>query len=199
MNVSIDSIGIPNSQDIQRVASRKAVSLDYSRALTGISTIDNATKALSETLAQTMVRVDFIPEWTPAVYGTAVHVDFANQVRFQGIPGIGPDDVEQSFFDKDEVRYGDPSSIRTDILLRNDVGDIIAIYDVKTGGATLSAGRVRELRDHTGVGIEVPIIELQVNRGATIKSVAGRPLIGVIKASLWNPVHRGNLGRAASA
>jgi hypothetical protein len=81
---------------------------------------------------------------------------------------------------------------------QDDAGDIIAIYDVKTGGAVLSAGRVRELREKTNVGIGVPIIELQVNRGATIK---GHRLgnIGRVMALLWNPVHRGNAGRAAGA
>jgi hypothetical protein len=177
---------------------RNSVTIDYSRALTGISTIDNATKTLSETLGKTLDSVDYIPEWAPAVYGTAVHVDFAAQVRGQGIPGISPGDVEQSFFNKDTADYGDPGSIRTDVILRNDIGDIIAIYDVKTGGAVLSAARVRELRDHTGVGPEVPIIELQVNRGAVIKGRIGqRKKIGTVIALLWNPVHQGSVGRAA--
>ena len=70
VDASIGSIGASSDQDIQPIASKKVVTLDYSRALTGISTIDNATKALSETLAETMEKVDFIPEWTPQVYGT---------------------------------------------------------------------------------------------------------------------------------
>jgi hypothetical protein len=74
-----------------------SVNIDYSGALTGISTVDNATKELSQTLARTMETVDFIPEWTPQMYGTAVHVAFGTKVRFQGLPGIGFNDVEQSF------------------------------------------------------------------------------------------------------
>lgn len=84
VDVSFDSIDAAvdgANQNVQQIASRKVVTLDYSRALTGISTIDNATKALSESLAQTMESVDFIPGWTPRVYGTAVHVDFAARVR----------------------------------------------------------------------------------------------------------------------
>jgi len=160
------------------------VNIDYSRALTGISNIDNVTKSLSETLSRSMQDVNFLPEWTPQVYGTAVHVDFGVRVRLQEIPGV---EVEQSFFDKDTADYGDPGSIRTDILLRNEAGDIQAIYDVKTGGAVLTSTRVKEIRDHTGAGSEVPIIELQVNRGATIKGITGlRHILGSVTAALWD-------------
>lgn len=34
------------------------------------------------------------------------------------------------------------NSIRTDVILKNDAGDIIAIYDVKTGDATIKESRV---------------------------------------------------------
>ncbi len=172
--------------DFSAVRRSKRVSIDYSRALTGISTIDNTTKALSETLARTMERVEFIPEWTPRAYGTAVHVAFGTAVRFQGLPGIGPNDVEHSF----GGNYGELDSIRTDVVLRNDAGDIIAIYDVKTGGATLGPARVRELREKTGVGPSVPIIEMQVLRGATLKGRVGqRGIIGVVLARLWDSAH----------
>jgi len=177
--------------DIEFVGSRTSVTIDYSRALTGISTIDETTKRLSETLSDTMSRFDVVPEWAPPVYGTAVHVHFAAQVKLQGLRGV---EVEQSFFDLKPGGYGQSGSIRTDVLLRNDVGDIIAIYDVKTGGAVLTPARVQELRAKTGVGIEIPIIELQVSRGATIKS-SHVPLrnIGCVTALLWNPVHRGSV------
>lgn len=183
--------------DIEFVGSRTRVTIDYSRALTGISTIDDTTKKISEILGDTMARVEFIPEWTPSVYGTAVHVDFAAQVKLQGLRGI---EVEQSFFDQEPGGFGEPGSIRTDIILRNDIGDIIAIYDVKTGGAVLTPARIREIRHQTKVGVEVPIIELQVNRGATIKGRRiGARNIGRVTALLWNPVHRGNVGRVEGA
>jgi hypothetical protein len=176
------------------------VTIDYSRALTGISNIDDATKALSETLSKSVQDVEFVPEWAPSVYGTAVHVDFGLRVRLEGIPGIAPTDVEQSFFKTEEAGYGIPGSIRTDVILRNDVGDIMAIYDVKTGGAVLTPSRVRELRDHTGVGPEVPIIELQVNRGATIKGqVISRDSFSSVVAELWNPLHRDIAGLARAS
>lgn len=204
VNLSTDDVvayphpdGTDGTYDIEFVSSRTSVTIDYSRALTGISTIDDTTKRLSETLGDTMARVDIVPEWAPSVYGTAVHVDFGAQVKSQGLRGV---EVEQSFFDEVPRGYGYPGSVRTDVLLRNDSGDIIAIYDVKTGGAVLSSSRVRELREKTGVGIGVPIIELQVNRGVTIKGqVIRKRNIGRVIALLWNPVHRGNADRAAGA
>ena len=87
-------------------------------------------------------------------------------VRFAGLEGIGPNDVEHSFRDRASATFGEPGSVRTDVVLRNAAGDVIAIYDVKTGGAKLTPGRVRELRNKTGVGPNVPIIELHVLRGA---------------------------------
>lgn len=69
--------------DIEFVGSRTIVSIDYSRALTGISTIDDTTKKLSETLGDTMARVDRIPEWAPSVYGTA---DIDSPIAMVGLP-----------------------------------------------------------------------------------------------------------------
>jgi hypothetical protein len=80
--------GDADNPEFLRVAS--TVAIDYSRALTGISTIDQTTKALSETLARVMNAMDFIPKQTPQAYGTAVHLAFGTLVRFQGLPGIGP-------------------------------------------------------------------------------------------------------------
>ena len=66
------------------------MTIDYSDALTGDSMIDDTTKALCEKFADVMHKMDFIPTWTPQVYGTAVHTAFGNAVRFAGLEGIGP-------------------------------------------------------------------------------------------------------------
>jgi hypothetical protein len=63
---------------------------------------------------------------------------FAGQVRFVKLPGIGFFDVETTLSLMSGARYGSKDSIRTDVVLRNDAGDIIAIYDVKTGEKGLS-------------------------------------------------------------
>jgi len=101
------------------------------------------------------------------LYGIFVHRDFANAVRAQDLPGIGRDGVEQSFNGLGEiVRYGLDASIRTDIVLRDRSGRIIAIFDVKTGNAAMAPATAKRYRRHTQVGPEVPIIILHAVRGA---------------------------------
>lgn len=82
--------------------------------------------------------------------------------------------------------------LRTDIVLRDPNfpnGQPIAIWDVKTGAAQLEGWRVREIRYHVGVGREVPVIELHIGRGVTIKAHA------TISARLWNLNFSDNLGQ----
>jgi hypothetical protein len=136
-------------------------------ALTGRSTIDDTTKTLAKTLARV---VDILPEGSGALYGIAVHTAFANAVRAQQLPGIGFFDVETTFSLEDGARYGSKHSIRTDVVLRNEIGDIIAIYDVKTGGRGVDPARAAELRAKTRTGPEVPIIELSLRRGVLLQS-----------------------------
>jgi hypothetical protein len=148
-------------------------------ALTGIENIDDTTKKLTATLATAVDQVEYLPTMTPAQYGTAVHVTFALAVRIGDFPGIGFWDVETTFGPVG-AEYGSKDSIRTDVILRNAAGDIVAIYDVKTLGAKLSPSRIRELRQKTGVGLDIPIFELQVTRGVRRKmagsSCERRPL-----------------------
>jgi hypothetical protein len=166
--------------------------IDYSNSLTGVSRIDKATRDLSGTLARVMDTVSFIPAWTPQIYGTAVHVAFGISIRMQGIPGIAPNDVEQSFVGEGVLaNYGKSGSVRTDVVLRSENGAIMAIYDVKTGGALLTAARVRELRAKTGTGSSTPIIELHVLRGATLKGFA-RSLVRSAIEPRWNPHYPDN-------
>ncbi len=138
-------------------------------ALSGISTIDNTTKILAGTLATV---VDILPNGSGPLYGIAVHTAFATAVRAQGFPGIASSDVETTFSLAKTFRYGSKGSIRTDVVLRNDIGDIIAIYDVKTGGAKITRERAEELRAKTRADSNVPIIELNLNRGVMLKRAA---------------------------
>lgn len=59
VDVSIDdaSLSSTGAYNIEFVGSRTSVVIDYSRALTGFSTIDSVTKKLSETLEDTIGRV----------------------------------------------------------------------------------------------------------------------------------------------
>jgi hypothetical protein len=98
-------------------------------------------------------------------------------VRVAGFPGIGFFDVETTFSLEVDAYYGAKGSIRTDVVVRNDAGEIIAIYDVKTGATGLSDSRVRELRAKTRTGPTVPIIELNLVRGVLLKDAFGHAVI----------------------
>jgi hypothetical protein len=63
------------------------------------------------------------------------------------------------------ARYGMDGSIRTDVVLGDDDNKIIAIYDVKTGGATMRPARAVEIREYTKVGPDVSIFILHAVKG----------------------------------
>jgi hypothetical protein len=98
-----------------------------------------------------------------------VHKLFADTVRVLILPDIGTLQVEQSFDKDGAANYGADGSIRTDVILRNKKGQIIAIFDLKTGNAIISPSRARELRAMTRAGPEVPVIELHSAKGPAYK------------------------------
>jgi hypothetical protein len=140
-------------------------------ALTGISTIDETTKKLTSILVGVMEAMDkVIPPSTPQLYGMAVHKAFELAVRSQNLKGIGRQGVETTFsLDRNDAPYGFRGSVRTDVVLRNDAGDVIAIYDVKTGERGIDSTRAAELGAKTRAAADVPVIELHVFRGVTRK------------------------------
>ena len=141
------------------------INIDTS-ALTGISTIDDTTKRLVNTLAQIKDTIGYASGFSPQRYGVAVHTAFAAAVKAQKLPGIAPSDVETTFGGD---YYGAKQSVRTDVVLRNDAGDVIAIYDVKTGEKGIEPMRAATLRSKIGVGNEVPIIQMSFTDGVTRK------------------------------
>jgi hypothetical protein len=137
---------------------------------TGIQSIDETSDALSDILASVMNGLEYLPSMNPSVYGTLVHGLFGAAVRLRGLPGVG--DIEQTFsLDDADPYYGIAGSIRTDVTLRNIQGDIIAIYDVKTGDASLSRARADELRLKTNAAPNTPVFELNIARGISRKSL----------------------------
>ena len=139
-------------------------------AVTGDPVIDGTTVKLTALLVRVMnsIEVD-ASSLTPQEYGRLVHEEFADDVRVAVLPGIAYDDVETTF---PNGPYGSPDSIRTDVVLRNDDGDIIAIYDVKTGRG-LGQARVDQLRDKTGSADDTPVIELRFE-GPILKYLVGQ-------------------------
>lgn len=98
---------------------------------------------------------------SPQYYGIAIHSAFGLVVKAEGLPGISPADVERSF-DLPEGYSDVKDSVKPDVVLRDDAGDIIAIYDVKTGDRGIDPWREDELRAATHVDSTVPIIELRL-------------------------------------
>ena len=138
-------------------------------ALTGIQKIDQSTVTLANTLARVIDVLNYVPDFGPAVYGTEVHTAFAAALRLQSLPGI---EVEPTF----GPYYGAMGSVRPDAVLRNDVGDIVAMYDVKTGERGIEPMRAARLRSAAGVGNDVPVFELSVLYGVQRKAAQHRLL-----------------------
>jgi hypothetical protein len=119
-------------------------------------------------------------------YGIRIHARLAARLRELDLPGIGRHGVEQSFNAGDIVRHGFAGSIRTDVRLRDgrtSAAPILAIWDIKTGEVGLSPSRIRALRAGAGVDDSVPVIEISLLHGISVKhgfSAAVR--IGVVAA-----------------
>ena len=150
-----DATNVPDG--VQYAADPSRYSIEPS-ARTGISQIDDTTEKLLNTLVDASDKLGLLPA-IPQLYGILLHMQFAADVEAANIYGISPDDVERTF----ALPAGYPSdkkSVKPDVVLRNDSGDIIAIYDVKTGEKGIEPWRANELRAATGVDDTVPIIEL---------------------------------------
>lgn len=136
---------------------------------TGIQSIDETSDALSDILTDVIEKLEYLPSMSPQVYGMLVHTAFGLEVWLKGLQGIG--DIERTFSLEDaDPYYGFAGSVRTDVTLRNIQGDIVAIYDVKTGNARMSQKRADELREKTGAASGTPVFELNVTRGVSRKS-----------------------------
>jgi hypothetical protein len=155
-------------------------------AQTGFSAVDETTEQLRKTLEKV---VNARGEGYGPEYGKAIHTDFGNAVKSQNLSGIR---VEHTY--PEEMPYGSKGTIRTDIVLRNEIGEVKAIYDVKTGKAYLDAARVRALRVKTKTGPGVPVIEMHISRGLSLKARQAK-YFWVITLRLWNPWIRGIAGR----
>jgi hypothetical protein len=142
-------------------------------AWTGIQQIDETTKRLSEILAR-VVDETAPTHLSPSFYGILIHKRFAAAVIAERIRGISPSDVEHTFSLPSDYG-GRRKAVKPDAVLRNDSGDVIAIYDVKTLDASLRPGRANQLRAATKAVSRVPVIDLHIERGPVIKSQQGDP------------------------
>jgi hypothetical protein len=131
-------------------------------ALTGIQSIDETTYKLTGILKGVVDTLDRFG-MSPQNYGIVVHELFAGEVKLAGLRGIASEDVETTFSLLPDPRRGSTFSIRTDVVLRDDVGEIKAIYDVKTGRSGLDDERIDELLTKTRAAPGTPVIELRMD------------------------------------
>jgi hypothetical protein len=145
-------------------------------ALTSNPVINSTTARLAIILQRVKDAVENTSDLSPQRYGIEVHSAFAAEVKAQGQQlGIAASDVETTFGGN---YYGAKGSVRTDVVLRNDVGQVIAIYDVKTGEKGIEPARAAELRIKVGVGNEVPIIQISFKYGLSRKyALSGKALV----------------------
>jgi hypothetical protein len=137
---------------------------------TGDSRIDTKTDEILDVLKEV---VESTEPGEGFLYGIQIHAALAARLRALDLPGIGRHGVEQSFVAGDIVRHGLSGSIRTDVLLRDgrtSAAPIRAIWDIKTGEMGLSPRRIRALRAGAGVDDRVPVIEIHLLRGISVKS-----------------------------
>jgi hypothetical protein len=85
------------------------------------------------------------------VYGTKVHTAFEKLAKGLGFK------TEQSYLNRLPVRRGTKDSIRVDAL-EGTVENPTAVYDLKTGSATLSDARIKQIQQNLPNGQNVPVI-----------------------------------------
>jgi hypothetical protein len=176
------SLHVPHVRPPGPEAPRQRITI-INNAQTGLSRVDETTEKLRSTLEDV---VNKLPDGSGPRYGTQVHTEFANAVREQNLRGIGQDGVEQTF--PLDQPHGSADSIRTDVILRDDSEEPVAIYDVKTGGATLTTRRVDELLRKSGANPAIPVIEMHVLRGLSLKARLRGPVESwIILMRVWRP------------
>lgn len=146
----------------RRYAELRGLSVEDERA------VEETTQILTHLLVKINGTVSRVPGLTARLHGIRVHTAFAIAVKALRLPphlGTLTLQVEQSFDQLGPTRYGQPGSIRTDVILRNAKGAIIAIYDVKTGDAEMRPSTESKYRGYTKVNPSIQLIILRARRG----------------------------------
>jgi len=123
-----------------------------SRAAGGLaSTADDLTSAAAR------ARATVGPGRGP-VYGTRAHSAFRAEVEALGRGNLS---TEVSYLNGRVVPYGTRGSVRLDVV-EGPLNAPTAIFDFKTGSATLSPARINQIRSHLpGGGGNVPVLEIR--------------------------------------
>ena len=70
------------------------------------------------------------PMVSPQTYGTMLHARLKQALIEANLPGLA---AEASYKDGTAAEYGDPGSVRTDVVLRDVDSNVMAVWDYKTG------------------------------------------------------------------
>jgi hypothetical protein len=158
----INGTGVGNNLAWRRYAEVGGLTVEDERA------VDETTEILETLLARINGAAARVPGLTAQAYGIFVHTQFGIAVKALQLRRHLRHltlQVEQSFDELGPTRYGQPGSIRTDVILRNARGAIIAIYDVKTGNAEMRPLTEKKYREYTKVNPAVRLFILRANRG----------------------------------
>jgi hypothetical protein len=89
-------------------------------------------------------------------YGTRVHSAFEAEVN-----GLGRGlQTEVSYLNGQVVPRGTPGSVRLDVV-NGPLNAPTSIFDLKTGSATLTPGRIQQIQSHVPGGGGVPVFEVR--------------------------------------
>ena len=130
---------------------------------TGDPLVDSTTEKLNSILDRVVARIGPRSDRAAGQYGKEVHDEFKREVSASRLPGIDDEDLDRTFGVGDGASYGEKDSVRPDVVLRDDQGNIVAIYDVKTG-AGFTSFQVIKYRLRTDTDSFVPIFELHPRR-----------------------------------
>jgi RHS repeat-associated protein len=87
-------------------------------------------------------------------YGSKVHSVFRREVDALGLSGVK---TEVSYLNGVPVPWGTPGSVRLDAVQYGTAGDLLAVFDLKTGGAVLSPSRANSIFANLPPGPKPPI------------------------------------------
>jgi hypothetical protein len=92
------------------------------------------------------------------VYGISAHTAFADEVKKLGRTDLH---TEVTYLNGVPVRYGTPGAVRVDVV-EGPINAPTAIYDLKTGIATLGPKQVAKIQAHLPAGsAKIPIKEIR--------------------------------------
>jgi len=90
------------------------------------------------------------------VYGTTVHSAFEAEVNALGDANLA---TEQSYLNGNLVSQGTPGSVRLDVV-EGPLDAPTCCYDLKTGSATLTPGRIGQIQANIPGGANVPVVQI---------------------------------------